>query len=129
MEAQTTLGNSRAPAQAAQPPVPRAVLLMGLFLGSLAGGALWALQPPACAALCSVHGFLALAVAMALGLYVRLGRQEGARAGTWFAICFGVGVIAFSLVVSAARIATLDDDVMIEPMTMHQPADAGTRLA
>lgn len=126
MEARTQQRGSSVRGRSADPPVPASVFLMGLFLGGLTGGGLWALQPQVCVGLCSVHGFLAMAVALALGLYVVLGRQEGVRAGTWFVISFTVGVLVFSLAVSAARIAVQDGDVILEPTVLHG-VPAGSR--
>ena len=107
-------------------PVSRTVLGVGVLLGGLTSIALSALRPPICSDLCTVHGFLAVVVAVILGLYVLLGRQEGARTGAWFVVSFGAGVILCGLVISAARLADQAEDVLLEP-TALQRVDARHR--
>jgi hypothetical protein len=116
MEAHTDAIRRPGRAPASTRPVPRTVLLIGLCLGMLTGGALWALRPDACSELCSVHGFLAATLGLGIGLYVALGRQEGVPAAISFAMSFGAGVILIALAVSAARISTFGDEIMLEPI-------------
>jgi hypothetical protein len=103
-------------ARVAVPKVPASVILMGLFLGTLTGAALWALRPDVCADVCSVHAFLAFTIVLTMVVYVALGRQEGLPSAVSFALSFGFGLIVFALAISAARISAHGDDIMLEPM-------------
>jgi hypothetical protein len=110
-------GNIPSIAAPAARPVRPSILLMGLCLGLLTGVALWGLQPDVCSQLCSVHAFLAATIALTLGLYVALGRQEGLPAAASFVMSFGFGVMLVVLAVSAARIVSQGDEGMVEPLT------------
>jgi len=103
-------------ARVAAPRVPAGVIMMGTFLGTLTGTALWALRPDVCSQLCSVHAFLAFTLALTMAVYVALGRREGLPAAVSFALSFGAGLMVFALAVSAARISSHGEDIMLEPM-------------
>ena len=102
------------PASVARPISPL-VLLMGLSLGALTGTALWALRPEVCSQLCSVHAFLAAILALTFSLYVAFGRRDGLPSAVSFVLSFSFGVMLVALVVSAARISSRGEEVMLEP--------------
>jgi hypothetical protein len=129
MELTTPQEDHSASAPGASRPIHLIVPLLGVALGGLTTGALWALRPEVCSSFCSVHAFLALTLVVTFGLHAVLGRQEGTRAGTCFALSFGFGVMLCALVVSAARIAGQGDDIMIEPLTRQHVIDTRPPVA